>query len=110
MHTLMTIIRKRDEVTTEEFRRFMQHEYGPTYSAMPQTREYVQYFLDDLAADGADAPIDAIVRIAFDSIESMREALDTDGYRRAHQSRQRFIRESSAGIHSAVVAQENRLT
>ncbi|WP_433136338.1 hypothetical protein ACQPZ8_29450 [Actinomadura nitritigenes] len=43
MFTMLTVIRKRPEVSTEEFRRFMQLEYGPTYVALPQTREYVQY-------------------------------------------------------------------
>jgi uncharacterized protein (DUF1330 family) len=109
MHILMTILRKRPEITTEQFRAYMEHEYGPTYSAMPQTREYVQYFLDDLATDEAEAPIDAIVRIAFDSVDSMREALDSDSYRHAHEARKTFIRESSVGIHSAVVAHEAKL-
>jgi hypothetical protein len=48
----------------------MEFEYGPTYAALPQTREYVQYYLTDTAED----PIDAIVRISFDSPEQMREA------------------------------------
>jgi hypothetical protein len=109
MHILLTVLRKRPEITTEQFRAYMEHEYGPTYSAMPQTREYVQYFVDDLAADDAEEPIDAIVRIAFDSVESMQEALDSDRYRRAHDARKRYIRESSVGIHSAVVTHEAKL-
>lgn len=104
MFTLMTVIRKRPEVSTEEFRRFMESEYGPTYVAMPQTKEYVQYYLDDLATDGAEEPIDAIVRISFESQDAMREALRTDGYRKAHELRKAYLRETSLGIHSAVVS------
>jgi hypothetical protein len=52
MFELMTIIRKRPEVSTEEFRVFMEHEYGPTYVAMPQTRSHTHYYLDDLTTDG----------------------------------------------------------
>ncbi|GAA5190066.1 hypothetical protein GCM10023322_44280 [Rugosimonospora acidiphila] len=103
MFTMLTVIRKKPEITTEEFRHFMKHDYGPTYQAMPQTRSYVQYYLSDVMTDGAEPPIDAIVQISFDSEEQMREALRTEGYRRAHELRQRYLRETSTGIHSAVV-------
>ena len=104
MYTLMTVLRKRPEVTTEDFRHFMEHEYGPSYVALPQVRHYVQRYVTDLAADPAE-PMDAIVEISFDSPEEMRAALDTDTYRRAHQRRQAYM----AGIHSAVVDREVKL-
>ncbi|WP_413810681.1 EthD domain-containing protein [Streptomyces sp. OE57] len=109
MHTLMTVIRKRPEISTEDFRRFMKSEYGPTYAALPQVREYVQYYLGDLAADGAEDAIDAIVRISFDSEETMREALATEEYRKAHELRQKYMRDTSAGIRSTLVQREVRL-
>jgi hypothetical protein len=105
----MTVIRKRPEVSTGDFRRFMEVEYGPTYAAMPQVREYVQYYVSDLAADGADAPIDAVVRIVFESPESMREALATPEYARAHELRKAFMQDTSVGIHSALVEREVQL-
>ncbi|MGW8701602.1 hypothetical protein ACWGOK_32570 [Streptomyces eurythermus] len=61
-------------VPTADFRRFMEHEYGPTYAALPQVREYLQHYLADTVSDGAEEPIDAIVRIGFDSQSAMREA------------------------------------
>ncbi|NEA32108.1 EthD domain-containing protein [Streptomyces sp. SID13031] len=109
MHTLLTVIRKKPEIATEEFRRFMKEDYGPTYLELPQTRAYVQYFLADLAIDDAEDPIDAIVQISFDSVEQMTEALQADSYQRAHELRQAYMRETSVGIHSAVVEETNRL-
>lgn len=103
MYTMLTVIRKRPEVTTEEFRHFMEVEYGPTYAGLPQTREYVQYYLADVMTDGAEEPIDAIVRISFDSPQQMKEALAADSYKKAHAMRQAYMRETSVGIHSAVV-------
>jgi uncharacterized protein (TIGR02118 family) len=103
MFTLMTVIRKKPEITTEDFRHFMKREYGPTYQEMPETRSYVQYYLSDVMSDGAEPPIDAIVQISFDSEEEMRKALQTDGYKRAHKMREEYMRETSMGIHSAVV-------
>jgi Domain of unknown function (DUF1330) len=78
-------------------------EYGPTYVALPQVKEYVQYYLTDLAADGEEEPIDAVVRIGFESMEEMREALATEGYQKAHELRKAYMRDTSAGIHSAVL-------
>jgi len=103
MFTLMTVIRKKPEISTEDFRRFMKYEYGPTYKALPQTRAYSQYHLTDLATDGAEDAIAAIVQISFDSPESMAEALSTDAYNRAHEMREKYMRETSVGIHSARV-------
>ncbi|MGW6279304.1 EthD domain-containing protein [Kribbella sp. NPDC055071] len=109
MHTLLTVIRKKSEIGTAEFRRFMKDDYGPTYQALPQTRAYIQYFLSDLAIDGAEDPIDAIVQISFDSIEQMQEALQSEAYQKAHELRAAYMRETSVGIHSAVVEETNQL-
>lgn len=112
MLTLMTVLRKRPEISTEAFRQFMATEYGPTYAALPQVTEYVQYYLADRAGDGAEDPIDAIdaiVRISFESEQTMREALATPEYARAHERRKAYLRDTSAGIHSAVLEEQVKL-
>jgi EthD domain len=81
----------------------MEFEYGPTYSNMPETRAYTQYYLSDLMTDGAEPPIDAIVQISFDSREEMQKALQAESYQRARAMRAKFVQETSVGIHSAVV-------
>jgi hypothetical protein len=109
MFTMLTVIRKKPEISTAEFRHFMEVEYGPTYVGLPQTKEYVQYFLSDVMTDGAEPPIDAIVRISFESREEMQNALRAESYKRAHELRKAYLRETSVGIHSAVLDQELRL-
>lgn len=109
MFTVMTVIRKKPDVTTDELRHFMKDIYGRTYQEMPQTRSYVQYFLSDLATDDAEDPIDAIVQISFDSEETMREALQTDSYEKAAKAREEYMRETSVGIHSALVEETNKM-
>jgi len=103
MFTLLTVIRKKPGITTEEFRHFMEFDYGPTYSGMPETREYVQYHLSDMMSDGAEPAIDAIVKISFDSLEEMAKALQAESYKKASKLREGFMQETSVGIHSAVV-------
>lgn len=109
MYELMTIIRKRPEVSTEEFRSFMEHEYGPTYVAMPQTRSYTYYYLDEVAVDGTEASIDAIVHIVFDSRDEMVRALSVPDYRDAADRRKAFMQESSRGIHPTQIARTVKL-
>jgi hypothetical protein len=105
MHELLTMVRKRPEISTADFRHFMEHEYGSTYAAMPEVRRYVQYFLDD-ASDGSGAPsVDAIIHIAFSSIDDMKAALATDAYRHAAERRKAFMVDGPIGIHPTRIAQ-----
>jgi hypothetical protein len=103
MYTLMTVLRKRTEVSTEEFRHFMEHDYGPAYVSLPQVRHYVQRYVTDLSDD--PEPIDAIVEISFDSPGEMRTALQTEVYRRVHELREAYM----GSIHSTVVDREVKL-
>lgn len=109
MFTMLTVIRKKPEITTEDFRHFMEVDYGPTYVGLPETREYIQHFLADVMTDGAELPIDAIVQISFDSKEEMQKVLQADSYKKAHEMREKYMRETSIGIHSAVVEKTLKL-
>ena len=101
--SLITMIRKQPAVTTDAFRDFMEHDYGPTYTRMPEVLAYTQHYVVDQHNDGTDDPIDAIVQITFVSEEGMREALASHDYRRAHEARAVFMRPTTAGIHSVRV-------
>ena len=43
------------------------------------------------------------MRISFDSPQQMQEALAAENYKKAHAMRETYMRETSAGIHSAVL-------
>jgi uncharacterized protein (TIGR02118 family) len=103
MFTVMTVLRKKPDVTTEAFRHFMEFDYGPVYASLPETRSYIHYYVTDAQNDGSEDPIDAIVHISFDSAEAMKAALDNDRYRAARVLREAFIRTETAGIHALVV-------
>jgi len=104
MHELMTMIRKRPEVSAADFRRFMKLEYGPTYVAMAEVKRYVQYYLDDLSSGSGAPPVDAIVYIAFGSVEEMKVALATESYANAAGARQAYMLDGPIGIHPTLVA------
>jgi hypothetical protein len=52
---MLTVIRKKPEITTKDFRHFMEFDYGPTYAGIPETRAYVQCYLSDVMSDGGRA-------------------------------------------------------
>ena len=103
MFTLMTLVRKRPDVSTERFREFMEVEYGPVYAAMPETRRYVHYYVSDIMNDEAELAFDAIVHISFDSREAMMEALKSEAYKKAQEERKNFMLDAPHGIRSALV-------
>ncbi|RKT18285.1 hypothetical protein BX285_2705 [Streptomyces sp. 1114.5] len=41
------------------------------------------------------------MQIGFESQEAMAEALSTDAYKKAHELREQYMRETSFGVHSA---------
>ena len=47
MFTILVVVRKRSDVSMEEFIRVWKEEYGPMYSQMPQVKSYCQYHLSD---------------------------------------------------------------
>lgn len=71
--------------------------YGATVRASERTREREAQLVQD------QEPIDAIVRIGFESEQKMREALATEEYQRAHGLRVAYMRDTSVGIYSAVL-------
>ncbi|WP_081059205.1 EthD domain-containing protein [Burkholderia anthina] len=103
MFTLITTVRKNPDVSTEDFREFMELVYGPIYAELPQTREYIHYYVSDSIPDLENQKIDAIVRISFQSREEMRNALQSDSYKQAQEMRRRYMESTPAGIHSVIV-------
>lgn len=103
MFTLITLVRKRPEISTERFREFMELEYGPVYAAMPETRRYVHYYVSDIMNDAAEMSFDAIVHIIFDSSEAMSQALQSESYKRAEEDRKSFLLDSPHGFRAAMV-------
>jgi uncharacterized protein (TIGR02118 family) len=103
MFTITVVLRKKPEVSQEEFRRIWREVYGPMYRQMPQVKSYVQYHLTDRRKDDAEDPIDGIAVMSFDSEEDMREAWQTDIYKKAAKIRESIMRETAVGVHVGAV-------
>ena len=103
MFTIAVVVRKRPEISTEEFRRIWKEEYGPIYKKLPQVKAYYQYHLSDRRKDEAEDPIDGIAIMSFDSEVDMNEAWKTDIYERGARIRESIMRETAVGVHVASV-------
>ena len=103
MFTLVVVVRKKEDVSVEEFRRVWKEEYGPMYKQIPQVKSYKQYHLTDKRKDHAEDPIDGITIISFDSEGDMEKAWNTDIYKKAAEVRKGIMRETAVGVHVASV-------
>jgi len=97
--TILVVVRKKKEISTDEFRRIWKEEYGPMYRKMPQVKSYKQYHLADRRKDDTEDPIDGIAIMGFDSEEDMQEAWKTDTYKIAAKIRESIMRETAVGVH-----------
>jgi len=99
MFTILVVVRKNKDISTEEFRRIWKEEYGPYYKKLPQVKSYEQYHLDDRRKDDAEDPIDGVAIMSFESEETMKEAWATDIYKEAAKIREGIMRETAVGVH-----------
>jgi uncharacterized protein (TIGR02118 family) len=106
MFTITVVLRRKTEVSTQEFRRIWKEVYGPMYRSIPQVKSYVQYHLNDRRKDETEDPIDGIAIMSFDSEEDMLEAWKTDIYKEAAKIREGIMRETAVGVHVGSVAEK----
>ena len=99
MFTILVVVRKRPEISTEDFRRIWKEEYAPMYRQMPQVKSYKQYHLTDRRKDNTEDPIDGVAILSFDSEEDMKKAWSTKIYKEAAKIRERIMRETAIGVH-----------
>lgn len=109
MFTIAVVIRKRPEVSKQEFQRIWKDVYGPMYRQMPQVKSYIQYHLSDRRKDESEDPIDGIAVMSFDSEADMKEAWATDVYKKAAKIRESIMRETAVGVHVASVDELARI-
>ena len=99
MFTILVVVRKRPEVSTEDFRRIWKEEYGPMYKMMPEVKSYQQFHLSDRRKDNAEDPIDGVTILSFESEEEMNKAWSTEVYKEAAKIRESIMRETAVGVH-----------
>lgn len=70
MFTVLVVVKKREDLPTDEFRRLWRDEYGALCRKVPEIKAYDQYHLSD---EGKGA-IDGVAVMTFESREAMERA------------------------------------
>lgn len=99
MFTILVMVRKKENISTEEFRRIWKDEYGPFYKKMPEVKSYQQLHLTDRRKDDTEDPIDGVAIMSFDSEEEMKKAWARPIYKEAAEVRESIMRETAVGVH-----------
>ncbi len=99
MFTILVTVRKRSEISTQEFRRIWKEVYGPMYRQMPEVKSYQQYHLSDRRKDDSEDPIDGVAILSFESENDMNEAWKTNIYKEAAKIRESIMRDTAVGVH-----------
>jgi uncharacterized protein (TIGR02118 family) len=99
MFSILVVVRKRNNISVEEFRKIWKEDYGPMYKQMPEVKSYQQYHLSDRRKDDAENPIDGVAIMSFDSEDEMKKAWATEIYKEAAKIREGIMRETSIGVH-----------
>ena len=74
MTKVLVLIRKRSDLSTNEFRRYWRETHAPLAAKMPGLRKYIQdHMIPDPTRD--DLPCDGIAELWFDSAEAFHAAL-----------------------------------
>ena len=100
MFSILVIVRKKDHLPTDEFRKRWSEEYGALCRKLPQLKSYRQYHLTDKRKDDADEPIDGMALMHFNSKQGMEEAWKSEESARL---REELMRETSVGIHQTFI-------
>lgn len=99
MFSILVVVRKKENISTEEFRRIWKEEYGPMYKLMPEVKSYKQFHLSDRRKDDAEDPIDGVTILEFESEAEMQKAWASDIYKKAAKIRESIMRETAVGVH-----------
>lgn len=74
------ILRRKPEMSTEEFRSYWENIHGKLIAKIPGLIKYVQYHVRSERLDNTDDPIDGIAELWFESEDSQRKAYETQEY------------------------------
>jgi uncharacterized protein (TIGR02118 family) len=75
MVELISLMKRKEGMSREEFARWAVEEHSPIGKRMPGIR---QYRLNILRADQPETEFDGVFELWFDSVEALQAALDSD--------------------------------
>lgn len=93
------ILRRKPEMSIEEFRNHWETIHGPLIAKIPGLIKYLQYHVRSEQLDNTDAPIDGIAELWFESEESQRKAYETQEYQAVVKDEPNLFEMNSHHVH-----------
>ena len=66
------ILRRKPDMSTEEFWNYWENVHGPLIAKLPGLAKYIQYHVESERLDKVDDPIDGIAELWFESAEAQK--------------------------------------
>ncbi len=93
------ILRKKSEMTVDEFRNYWKNVHGPMIAKIPGLKKYIQYHVHSEISDKDDLPIDGIAELWFDSKEAQKKAYHSKEYQAVVEDEPNLFYMNSAHVH-----------
>ena len=93
------ILRKKSNMSTEEFWRYWENVHGPLIAKIPGLVKYVQYHVTSERLDTVDDPIDGIAELWFESEQMQKEAYQSPEYQAVVEDEPNLFEMNSHSIH-----------
>lgn len=93
------VLRRKPGMSVEEFRSYWRDVHGPLIGKIPGVKKYIQYHVRSEASDDAEAPIDGIAELWFESVAAQKLAYATPEYRAVEEDEPNLFEMNAHFVH-----------
>jgi uncharacterized protein (TIGR02118 family) len=100
----VTLLTRREDLTSEQFHRHWKDVHAPLVLAMPRVRRYIQ--CRPLEAPGREAPCDGIAEVWYETVEDFLATAESPEYARLLADEKNFMGVSTGGSVFVIVEED----
>ena len=100
----VTLLTRREDLTSEQFHRHWKDVHAPLVLAMPRVRRYVQ--CRPLEVPGREAPCDGIAEVWYDTVEDFLATAESPEYARLLADEKNFMGASTRASVFVIVEED----
>lgn len=98
------ILRKKKEMTKEEFWNYWENIHGKLIAKIPGLIKYTQYHVSSETEDDLDEPIDGITELWFESFDEQKKAYSTIEYQKVVEDEPNLFEMNSHYVHPVMTS------
>jgi len=93
------ILRRKEEMSVEEFWHYWENVHGPLIAKIPGLIKYIQYHVESERLDNIDDPIDGLAELWFESEETQKKAYQSPEYQAVVEDEPNLFEMNSHYVH-----------